>query len=173
MYPAGTGEEPAVDTSLMDSMAWARTHFGAADLGDRRREKRLVRVAAALAREPRGTLPGSFRRLGGDEGRLPPPGAEGGHLREDHPGPLAVRPRAVPGTGRVFAGGGQHAVGLHVAPGGGGAGLRGGRPGAGDHAAQHAGVADRALARGIAAGVGDGPVRPKAVGPSARPASAA
>ena len=60
MYPAGTGEEPAVDTSLMDSMAWARTHFGAADLGDRRREKRLVRVAAALARKPQGTLPGSF-----------------------------------------------------------------------------------------------------------------
>ncbi len=49
-----------MDTSLMDSMAWARTHFGAAALGDRRREKRLVRVAAALARKPQGTLPGSF-----------------------------------------------------------------------------------------------------------------
>jgi hypothetical protein len=60
MYPTGNGEEPVMDTSLTDSMAWARTHFGAADLGDRRLNGRLVRVAAALARKPHGTLPGSF-----------------------------------------------------------------------------------------------------------------
>lgn len=44
----------------MDSMDWAVTHFGSADLGDLRRNRRLVEVAAALARSPQGTLPGSF-----------------------------------------------------------------------------------------------------------------
>lgn len=49
-----------MDTSLMDSMEWAATHFGTADLGDCRRNRRLVRVAAALASNPQGTLPRSF-----------------------------------------------------------------------------------------------------------------
>jgi hypothetical protein len=49
-----------MDTSLMDSTAWAQTHFGAVDLGDQRRNGRLVQVAAVLARRSQGTLPGSF-----------------------------------------------------------------------------------------------------------------
>ena len=53
-----------MDTSLTDSMEWAQTHFGGADLGDRRRNRRLLRVAAALAANPLGTLPGSFGNWG-------------------------------------------------------------------------------------------------------------
>jgi len=39
---------------------WAQRDFGAADLGDVRRTKRLVRVATALAEKSEGTLPGAF-----------------------------------------------------------------------------------------------------------------
>ncbi len=39
---------------------WAQRHFGAAELGDVRRTKRLVRVATALAEKSEGTLPGAF-----------------------------------------------------------------------------------------------------------------
>ena len=49
-------------TTLMSVMDWAAVEFGGAKLGDRRRCSRLVRVAAGLAQDSRGTLPGSFRR---------------------------------------------------------------------------------------------------------------
>jgi len=43
-------------------MDWAAVEFGDAELGDRRRDRRLVRMATTLAQNPHGTLPGSFRR---------------------------------------------------------------------------------------------------------------
>jgi hypothetical protein len=36
---------------------WANEHFGAVDLSDCRRSRRLVKVAAALVRKPAGSLP--------------------------------------------------------------------------------------------------------------------
>lgn len=39
---------------------WAQNEFGFADLGDRRRNKRLVKIAANLAAKPGGTLPQAF-----------------------------------------------------------------------------------------------------------------
>jgi len=47
-------------TTLAAATEWAAMEFGSARLGDRRRNPRLVRVAAALAEDPHGTLPGSF-----------------------------------------------------------------------------------------------------------------
>jgi hypothetical protein len=47
-------------TTLMEPKDWARTEFGGANLGDRRRTNRLTRVAASLCRRCQGTLPGSF-----------------------------------------------------------------------------------------------------------------
>src|SRR5438874_9823496 len=48
---------------LTDPLAWAQETFGGAQLGDRRRSKRLVRVAAQVAADPQGSLP---RQMGGD-----------------------------------------------------------------------------------------------------------
>ena len=48
---------------LTDPLAWAQHTFGAAQLGDPRRSKRLVRLAAAMAADPQGSLP---RQLAGD-----------------------------------------------------------------------------------------------------------
>jgi len=48
---------------LTDPLAWAQETFGGAQLGDRRRSKRLVRVAAQVAADPQGSLP---REMGGD-----------------------------------------------------------------------------------------------------------
>jgi len=47
-------------TTLSAAQAWAEQEFDGAILGDRRRTKRLVRVAARLARCPSGTLPGAL-----------------------------------------------------------------------------------------------------------------
>jgi hypothetical protein len=47
-------------TTLTPALEWAAVEFGGAELGDERRSRRLVRVAAALAEDPHGTLPGSF-----------------------------------------------------------------------------------------------------------------
>jgi Transposase DNA-binding/Transposase Tn5 dimerisation domain len=44
-------------TSLKTPSAWARQSFAAAQLGDARRTRRLVRVASALAQRPSGLLP--------------------------------------------------------------------------------------------------------------------
>lgn len=43
--------------ALADASAWAAAQFGAAALGDRRRTRRLVQVAAAMARDSSGTIP--------------------------------------------------------------------------------------------------------------------
>ena len=47
-------------STLMSATQWAAQEFDGAQLGDRRRNPRLVQVAAALAEDPHGTLPGSF-----------------------------------------------------------------------------------------------------------------
>src|SRR5579871_4470329 len=39
---------------------WAQEQFGAAELGDQRRTRRLVGVARRLAEHPSGTLPGAL-----------------------------------------------------------------------------------------------------------------
>jgi hypothetical protein len=46
-----------VDAVVCDIQQWAETHFGAADLGDRRRARRLVTLAAQIAANPAGSLP--------------------------------------------------------------------------------------------------------------------
>jgi len=48
-------------TGLMEAEAWAEAEFAGAELGDRRRTKRLIRLAAGLAECPNGTLPSAFR----------------------------------------------------------------------------------------------------------------
>ena len=48
---------------LTDPLAWAQETFGGAQLGDPRRTRRLVRVAAQVAADPQGSLP---REMGGD-----------------------------------------------------------------------------------------------------------
>src|SRR5947209_19017741 len=50
-------------SSLTDPLVWAQETFGAAQLGDPRRSRRLVRVAAQMAADPQGSLP---REMGGD-----------------------------------------------------------------------------------------------------------
>jgi len=45
-------------TTLKDALAWAEAEFFEAELGDVRRNKRLVKMAAKLAKSPGGTLPG-------------------------------------------------------------------------------------------------------------------
>jgi hypothetical protein len=45
---------------LCSASTWAEQELGRAHLGDRRRTQRLVRVSAALARKPAGTLPSTF-----------------------------------------------------------------------------------------------------------------
>jgi hypothetical protein len=46
--------------TLSSPAAWAQTEFGLALLGDKRRNKRLMKVAQALAANPGGTLPQAF-----------------------------------------------------------------------------------------------------------------
>ena len=47
---------------LRTAALWAAQEMGHVHVGDRRRTQRLVRVAAALAQNPNGTLPTTFRR---------------------------------------------------------------------------------------------------------------
>jgi hypothetical protein len=47
-------------TSLLAPAQWAQTEFALAELGDRRRTRRLVQMASCLARTPTGTLPQAF-----------------------------------------------------------------------------------------------------------------
>jgi hypothetical protein len=49
--------EPSMDAVLLEPQAWARTHFGEAPLGDRRRTERLVKLAAQVAGDPSGSFP--------------------------------------------------------------------------------------------------------------------
>lgn len=48
---------------LTDPLAWAQDTFGKVELGDPRRSRRLVRLAAQIAADPQGSLP---REMGGD-----------------------------------------------------------------------------------------------------------
>jgi hypothetical protein len=50
-------------SSLTNPLVWAQETFGAAEWGDPRRSKRLVRVAASMAADPQGSLP---REMGGN-----------------------------------------------------------------------------------------------------------
>jgi hypothetical protein len=50
-------------SKFTDPQAWAQETFGAAELGDPRRTRRLVRVAAQIAADPQGSLP---REMGGN-----------------------------------------------------------------------------------------------------------
>lgn len=47
-------------TFLASPAEWAQQHFGFAQLGDKRRNERLLKVAASLAANPGGTLPQAF-----------------------------------------------------------------------------------------------------------------
>lgn len=49
------------ESQFLDAVQWAESEFGGAQLGDARREKRLVRIACALATDPQGSLHGSLR----------------------------------------------------------------------------------------------------------------
>jgi hypothetical protein len=49
-----------MNTSLTPPSQWAQTEFGLARLGDQRRTKRLIKIAAGLAQSPGGTLPQAF-----------------------------------------------------------------------------------------------------------------
>lgn len=49
-----------MSTSLTPPSQWAQTEFGLAQLGDQRRTKRLIKIAAGLAQSPGGTLPQAF-----------------------------------------------------------------------------------------------------------------
>lgn len=49
-----------MSTMLMPPEQWAQNEFGFAQLGDRRRNHRLVRIATHLAAKPGGTLPQAF-----------------------------------------------------------------------------------------------------------------
>jgi hypothetical protein len=49
--------------TLTDPLAWAQETFGKVELGDPRRSRRLVRVAAQMAADPQGSLP---PEMGGD-----------------------------------------------------------------------------------------------------------
>jgi hypothetical protein len=40
-----------------EALGWARVHFGTADLGDQRRTRRLVKLAAAITEDPSMSLP--------------------------------------------------------------------------------------------------------------------
>ena len=46
---------------LQSAPVWAQQELGGVELGDRRRTKRLVTVTTALAQNPCGTLPGTFK----------------------------------------------------------------------------------------------------------------
>jgi hypothetical protein len=50
-----------MNPTFLEAVEWAENEFGRARLGDRRRTRRLVQVAAGLARCPSGTLPAALR----------------------------------------------------------------------------------------------------------------
>src|SRR3989442_1746160 len=49
-----------MSTTLMPPREWAQNEFGFAQLGDQRRNKRLLNIAEHLAAKPGGTLPQAF-----------------------------------------------------------------------------------------------------------------
>jgi hypothetical protein len=54
-----------MDTALKTPAQWAESQFGSAKLGDRRRTRRLVKMATSLAQRPAGTLPQAFPQWSG------------------------------------------------------------------------------------------------------------
>jgi hypothetical protein len=56
----GSSSGQFMSNTLLTSAQWAHTEFAAAALGDRRRTRRLVKMATALAENPGGTLPQAF-----------------------------------------------------------------------------------------------------------------
>jgi hypothetical protein len=57
------GDPPAdqfMSTCLLTPAEWAQNEFGFAQLGDQRRNRRLVNIAEHLAVKPGGTLPQAF-----------------------------------------------------------------------------------------------------------------
>jgi hypothetical protein len=53
-------ETELIQQTRRPKSGWAEQNFASVDLGDCRRERRLVKVAAALAQDPGGTLPGAI-----------------------------------------------------------------------------------------------------------------
>ena len=49
-----------MSTFLTSPVSWAQEQFGFAQLGDKRRNERLIKVATNLAAHPSGTLPHAF-----------------------------------------------------------------------------------------------------------------
>jgi hypothetical protein len=49
-----------IENTILPAAQWAQNEFGFAQLGDKRRNKRLVNIATHLAEKPGGTLPGTF-----------------------------------------------------------------------------------------------------------------
>ena len=47
----------SISTDFGDAQQWAQTHFGGVGLGDVRRTRRAVTLAAAWAREPGASIP--------------------------------------------------------------------------------------------------------------------
>ena len=56
--------------TLLSPAQWAESEFALAQLGDRRRTKRLVKIATNLVQKPRGTLPQAFPRWKRTQSRL-------------------------------------------------------------------------------------------------------
>jgi hypothetical protein len=52
-----------MSNALIESHRWAVSEFGQADLGDKRRTRRLVAIADDLATRPRGTMPDALKEL--------------------------------------------------------------------------------------------------------------
>ena len=69
-------------TSLTDTTAsFGTLHFGAAQLGDVRRTRRLVQAADAIVQHPGGTLPQKLHDPDPARRPLPPGQPQGGHPR--------------------------------------------------------------------------------------------
>ena len=90
-------------STLLAPAQWAQTEFALAELGDRRRTQRLVKMARALAHCPGGTLPQAFSEVEGSQSGLSLPEPAPGQLRT-HPEPaLGPDPARLSGTRRVLA----------------------------------------------------------------------
>jgi hypothetical protein len=66
LYFFGVSQNCGLMMTLQSPSRWAEHEFGFAQLGDKRRNRRLVKVAEQLAKNPGGTLPQAF----GDWGEL-------------------------------------------------------------------------------------------------------
>ena len=48
----------SISTGFGEAQQWAQTHFGGVGLGDVRRARQVVRLAAGWARKPEASIPG-------------------------------------------------------------------------------------------------------------------